>query len=225
MPTDTPTDCTTLAKALNLASPASMPRRRRGLNLTCGAAGGAVKALPLPREIPPLPSGPRLLLLGDMDAVSHGLAEGRGGSSRASNEQVAAVLEQVQSAARALGSTRCQVRWAASTATVKYHLNLVTNSPSNTWAFRYGLDGADRALLEELDGLAAGRAGVAGRKQAGRRADLIVLIAQDHIYAPAVRRLRLQGIPTWVLQPGRYIAAELYKSAIAVTRLTMPHAA
>ena len=62
-------------------------------------------------------------------------------------------------------------------------------------------------------------------QHAGRQADLVILIALDHIYAPAIRGLRLLGVPTWVLQPGWFIAADLYKAAAAVTRLTPPMAA
>jgi hypothetical protein len=53
----------------------------------------------------------------------------------------------------------------------------------------------------------------------------VILIAGDHIYAPAIRRLRLLGVPTWVLQHGRFIAADLYRAATAVTRLALPAAA
>lgn len=62
-------------------------------------------------------------------------------------------------------------------------------------------------------------------KNARQLADLVVLIGQDHSYAPAVRRLRLLGVPTWVRQPGRFIAADLCKAAAAVIRLALPVAA
>jgi hypothetical protein len=159
-----------------------------------------------------------------MDALSHGLAEGLA-LSRASDENVSAVLDQVMLTARQVGSRRCPVRWAASSATARYHLDLVTRSANNVWSIRRGLDGADHALLEELEHIAAATQGANQRRHAAPPADLIVLIAQDHIYAPAVRRLRLLGVPTWVLQPGRFIAADLYKAAAAVTRLAHPMAA
>ena len=87
-----------------------------------------------------------------------------------------------------------------------------------------GLDGADHALLEELDHLAAATISANCGKHAERPADLVILIALDDIYVPAIRRLRLLGIPAWVLQPGRFIAADLYTAA-AVTRLVAPMAA
>ena len=47
----------------------------------------------------------------------------------------------------------------------------------------------------------------------------MILVAQDHIFAPAVRRLRLLGVPTWLLVPGHRVAAELYTAACAVTSI------
>lgn len=180
--------------------------------------------LPFPPGLPALPLAPRLLVLGDMDALSHGLAE-RLASSRAADADVWAVLEQVMLTASRLGSRRCPVRWAASSATARYHLNLMTRSANNVWSIREGLDGADYALLEELEHIAAAAAGAHRGKNAAPPVDMIILIALDHIYAPAVRRLRLLGIPTWVLQPGRFIAADLFTAAAAVTRLALPMAA
>ena len=101
----------------------------------------------------------------------------------------------------------------------------MTRSANNVWSIRRGLDGADHALLEELEHLTAATIGANHGKHAERPANLVILIALDHIYAPAIRRLRLLGVPTWVLQPGRFIAADLYKAAAAVTRLAPPMAA
>lgn len=180
--------------------------------------------LPFPAELPALPGSPRLLVLGDMDALSHGLAEGSG-CGRASDVRVWAVLEQVMLTISGLGPRKCPVRWAASSATARYHLDLMTRSANNVWSIRRGLDGADYVLLEELEQLTAAMISANHGKHAGRPADLVILIALDHIYAPAIRRLRLLGVPTWLLQPGRFIAADLYKAAAAVSRLTPPMAA
>lgn len=130
-----------------------------------------------------------------------------------------AVLGQVRISAGAFGSIT-RVRLAASSATARHHVDLVTRSANNVWSIRRGLHGADHALLEELEDLTAARLAPGNHKHVARDAGLVVLIAQDHIYAPAVRRLWLLGVPTWVLQPGRYIAAELYKAATAVTILS-----
>jgi hypothetical protein len=180
--------------------------------------------LSFPADLPSLPPRPQLLLLGDMDALSHGLAEGSG-RGRACDEHVWAVLEQVMLTASGLSWRRCPVRWAASSATARYHLDLMTRSANNVWSIRRGLDGADHVLLEELDHLTAATISASHSKNEGRQADLVILIGLDHIYAPAIRQLRLLGVPTWVLQPGRFIAADLYKAATAVTRLTPPMAA
>jgi hypothetical protein len=183
---------------------------------------GTLDVLRFPADLPALARPSRVVVLGDVDALSHGLAEGSA-KSRGSDAHVWAVLQQVMLTASQLGSCGCPTRWAASSATARYHLSLLTRSANNVWSVRWGLDGADHALLEELEFIAVATAS-AGR-DAGRPADLIILIAQDHIYAPAVRRLRLLGVPTWVLQPGRFIAADLYKAATAVTRLSSPLAA
>ncbi len=179
-------------------------------------AGRAV--LPFPPDLPPLPQPPRLLVLGDMDALSHGLAEGSA-RSRAPDTYVWAVFEQVRLTASRLGCRGYPIRWAASSATARYHLDLMTRSANNVWSIRRGLNGADYALLEELDHIAITAIRACHNENTAPPADLVILIAQDHIYAPAVRRLRLLSVPTWVLQPGRFIAADLYKAATAVTRL------
>jgi hypothetical protein len=98
-------------------------------------------------------------------------------------------------------------------------VDILTASANNRWAVRRGLDGADKALLEELHHLIDVRliATRPARKCPGRPADLVILVAQDHIYAPAVRQLRLLGIPCWLLVPGHLVAADLYSAACAVT--------
>jgi hypothetical protein len=71
----------------------------------------------------------------------------------------------------------------------------MTRSANNVWSVRAGLDGADHVLLEELEYIAAATMSRRHGKNPGRAADLVILIAGDHIYAPAVRRLRLLGVP------------------------------
>jgi hypothetical protein len=180
--------------------------------------------LPFPEDLPALRQSARLRVLGDMDALSHGLAEGLS-RRRALDAHVWAVLEQVLLTASRLGSRGCPVRWAASSATARCHLDVMMRSANNVWCIRRGLNGADYALLEELEYIEAATICANRGKNAESPADLVMLIASDHIYAPTVRRLRLLGVPTWVLQPSRFIAAELYMAATAVTRLDPPIAA
>jgi hypothetical protein len=45
------------------------------------------------------------------------------------------------------------------------------------------------------------------------------LLGDDPVYAPPVRRLRLLGIPTWLILPGRQVPASLYACACAVSFL------
>ena len=71
----------------------------------------------------------------------------------------------------------------------------MTRSANNVWSIRRGLDGADHALLEELEHLTAATISANHSKSAGRPADLVILIALDHIYAPAIRRLQAAGRP------------------------------
>ena len=79
---------------------------------------------------------------------------------------------------------------------------------NNLFTIRCGLDGADWALLEELADLIDVRmvVGRPGRKRPAQVADLLILVGKDGIYAPPVKRLRLLGIPTWLLVPGRSAA-------------------
>jgi hypothetical protein len=167
-------------------------------------------------------------VLVDADALSHGLAEDAG-TDRASNDDVAACLVRIRKTVHLLiegtsaRSGRYAMRCAGSTATARHHLDLVVDTPNNTWAFCRGLDGADRVLLDRLEGLAAELSAARRRPIRGAkvvtRSRLVMLVGQDHIYAPAVDDLRRLGVPTWVLQPGRFIAAALYKAACAVTPL------
>ena len=174
--------------------------------------------LPYPPELPDgLPARPRVLQLTDADAVSHGLADGTP-RDRAANQEVRACLEVVQATTRAI-DPRARIVCAASSATATRHLDVMTASGGNTWLVRRGLDGADRALLEELDHLgdlhqASHRS---TRKRTAGPADLVILVAQDHTFARSVRRLRLLGVPTWLLVPGRFVAHDLYTAACAAS--------
>jgi hypothetical protein len=174
-------------------------------------------ALPLPPELPELRPSPRVLLLTDGDCVSHGLVDGTA-RGRASDEEVRACLDRVHNTARHL-DPHVRAQCAISTETAVRHLDILTAARNNFFAIRRGLDGADRALLEELADLAGARmiATRPGRKRQARPADLVILVGQDKIYAPPVRQLRLLGIPTWLLIPSRFVAASLYSAACAVT--------
>ena len=55
------------------------------------------------------------------------------------------------------------------------------------------------------------------RQRRTRAADLVILVGDDLVYAPPVRRLRLLGIPTWLMMPGRQVPASLYAYASAVS--------
>jgi hypothetical protein len=175
-------------------------------------------ALPLPAELPAgIIKNPRVMRLIDLDGVSHGLARGTS-RDRAPDQDVQLFLDIVQATACAL-DPRSQVRCAASTATATYHLDVLTASGNNQWSIRRGLDGADQVLLEEMNELISTRlpATRRGRKPRSRRADLVILVGQDHIYAPPVRQLRLLGIPTWLIAPGPPVAASLYSCSCAVS--------
>ena len=174
--------------------------------------------LPYPPELPAgLPARPRVLQLTDADAVSRGLAEGTP-RDRASNQEVRACLELVRATARAI-DPRARMVCAASSATATRHLDVMTASGGNTWLVRRGLDGADRALLEELDHLTDIHRALhqPGRRRPPGPADMVILVAQDPIFARSVRRLRLLGVPTWLLVPGRSVARDLFTTACAVT--------
>jgi hypothetical protein len=179
-----------------------------------------VTALPLPPE---LPAGDfqnlRVTRLIDMDSVSHGLADGTS-RGRAPDQDVQMLLDVVQATALPL-DPRSRVRYAASTATAACHLDVMMASGNNQWAIRRGLDGADQVLLEEMNDLIKARLLATGQRQghAARRASLVILVGQDHIYAPPVRQLRLLGIPTWLIVPGRHVAARLYSCSCAVSFL------
>jgi hypothetical protein len=177
-------------------------------------------ALPLPPELPAgLAHHPRVLLLIDMDAVSHGLACGTG-FSRGSDQDVQRCLEVAHATARSL-DPQARERFAASSKTAAHHLNVLTSSHNGTWSIRRGLGGADQVLLEELDALIKARmlATRPYRPRPAHPADLVLLVAADHGYAQEVRQLRLLGVPTWLLPPTRFVAASLYSSSCCVSFL------
>ena len=117
-------------------------------------------------------------------------------------------LDVAQATARAL-DPQSRIRCAASTATAAYHLDVLTASGNNQWSVSRGPGGADQVLLEEMSDLVDARltATRPGRKRQRRagHADLVILVGQDHVYAAPVRRLRLLGIPTWLLVPGHQV--------------------
>ena len=130
-------------------------------------------------------------------------------------------LDLVASTARAI-DPHAQLRYAASSQTATHHLGVLTADPNNVWAIRRGLDGADGALLEELTQL------IQFRGQAGQpawapaalapHASLVILVAQDRAYAPAVRQLRLLGgtrLDCWCR--ARYVSAALDTAACSVS--------
>ena len=114
-----------------------------------------------------------------------------------------------------------RMRCAVSTETATHHLAVLTSSGNNQWSVCGGPGGVDHAILEEMNDLVNARlaATAPGRKRSVPHADLVILVAGDGIYAPPVRRLRLLGIPTWLLVPGRSVAASLYACSCAVSFL------
>jgi len=173
--------------------------------------------LELSDQLPQLPPNPRVLLLIDVDCVSYGLMEGTG--ERACDEDMRACLELVH--ATAAGVDRRYWTWtrrALSSATAKHHLDVLISAPSNSFTVRYGRNGADLALIEELDDLLKIRSTAArpGRKRPTRLADLVILVGHDGIYAPQVGELRLLGTPTWLLALSDRVADSLLHAACAV---------
>jgi hypothetical protein len=174
-------------------------------------------ALPVPQDLPGLPPHPRVLQLTDGDCVSHGLADNTA-RGRASDQEMRLCLELVHAAA-ALLDPHARIRCAVSTETAARHFGVLAAARNNSFAIRYGLDGADWALIEELTDLIGARtiASQGRRKHQAALADLVILVGKDKIYAPAVRHLRLLGIPTWLIVPGRMPSASLYRAACAVS--------
>ena len=204
-------------------SPGRGPKRRPRLVTAAPDATGRTgepalsAALPWPPELPGLPLHPRVLQLTDGDCVSHGLADGTA-RRRACDQEVRSCLDRVHATARAL-DPHARIRCAVSTETATHHLDVLTTARNNLFTIRRGLDGADGALLEELTDLIVARlmATRPGRKRPAWHADLVILVAGDGIYAPAVMQLRLLGIPTWLLAPGCSPAKSLRSASCAVS--------
>jgi hypothetical protein len=160
--------------------------------------------LELPEGLPELPPNPRVLLLIDVDCVSYGLVEGT--RERASDNDLRACLELVHATAAHVDPTYgTRARRALSSATAKHHRAVLLSAPGNSFTIRTGLNGADLALIEELDEL-----------KIRCTADLVMLVGHDGIYAPPVRTLRLLGIPTWLLALSNRVARPLRDAACAV---------
>jgi hypothetical protein len=187
-------------------------------SLARGPEGRPSIALSPPADLPELGARPRVLQLIDADAVSWGLAGPASG--RASDLQVQWWLEVAQATARSL-DPRARARYAASSKTATHHLDVLTSSGNGTWSIRRGLNDANQVIIEELNALIEDRllASRPHRPRPTRLADLVILVAADHIYAPAVRHLRLLRTPTWLMVPGRFVAASLYSCSSAVSFL------
>lgn len=176
-------------------------------------------ALPLPQGLLDLPPRLRVLQLIDGDCVSHGMAgwrrrEGR----RASDRQVRLCLTRLHATAKLL-DPRARILCAVSRETATSHVDVLVTTRNNSFTIRHGLDGADWALLEELNDLISVRqtASRPGRKRPVRTTGLVILVGNDKIYAPAVTRLRQLGTPTWLVVPGRQAAAALSDASSAVS--------
>ena len=174
-------------------------------------------ALPLPPDLPELPPNPRVLQLTDGDCVARGLVEGTG-RRHASDHEVRSCLDLVLATATLL-DPHAQARCTVSSATALRHFEVLTSARNNSFTINRGLDWADWALLDELAALIDARTMAArpGRKRPARLASLVILVAQDEIYAQPVRQLRLLGIPCWLLVPGRSAAASLRTASCAVS--------
>jgi hypothetical protein len=188
--------------------------------LHVGDQAGQYPALRLPTELPAgLVRNPRVLQLINLDSVSRGLANGTD-LDRASDRDVQRCLGIARATARVL-DPQSRIRCTASTATAAYHLDVLTASGNNEWLIRHRLDGVNQALIEEMTDLIDARliATAPGRGHPAQHADLVILVGQDQIYASPVRRLRLLGIPTWLMVPGHFVAAPLYACSCAVSFL------
>lgn len=162
--------------------------------------------LPAPAELSAVMSvRPAVTLLIDIDALSH-----TSPGTRLANAELSTVMDTVSRTVASIASS-VHRRYAASVRTGNHHADLLFAVPNNTWAVRRGLDGADAAILAELDALAAARP---------HGPHLVVLVANDHIYAEPVRLLRDLGVPTWLLHTGRQaLSGQLYAAATGATKL------
>lgn len=182
-----------------------------------GHQAGQYDPLPRPPELPAgLAENPRVLLLANLDDISRGLA-GDTPPGRASYRDVERCLGIVQATAHLL-DPQSRIRCAASAATAAYYLDALTASGNNEWLVCPGTYDVSQALLEEMADLVYVRliATAPERGRPKRHVNLVILVGQDRIYAPLVTRLRLLGIPTWLIVPGRFVAASLYRCSCAV---------
>jgi hypothetical protein len=177
-----------------------------------------IAALPTPPELPAgLACRPRVLELISADSVSLGCG---------SDQDVRQCLDVAQATARAL-DPQARIRCAASAGTAIYHLDLLTASENNQWSVSRRPGAARQVLLEQMRDLADARLTATGpgrkRQRRAGHADLVVLVGQEPLYAAPVRRLRLLGIPTWLLVPGHQVDPRLYAYACAVSFLGPDH--
>jgi len=173
-----------------------------------------VAALPAPPELPAgLARRPRVLELISADSVSLGCG---------SDRDVRQCLDVARATARAL-DPHARIRCSASAVTAIYHLDLLTASENNQWSVSRRPGTARQVLVEEMRDLADARLIATGpgrkRQRGSGHADLVVLVGRDPLYADPVRRLRLLGIPTWLLVPGRQVDPWLSAHACAVSFL------
>lgn len=173
------------------------------------------------RMPPRLPDGlvraPRILELVDADAISASLVHDYTAHCPC-DLPLSSCLEIAQVCGTSL-DPESRVRCAASAMTAFHHVDVLINAGVVTLAVRRTVGDARRVLLEELADLIDARTSATrpGGSQLPGLPNLLILLATSRVYAPAVRQLRLLGIPCWLLVPGYYAAASLRSCACAVS--------
>lgn len=159
----------------------------------------------------------RILQLIDADAISASLVHDVA-TQCACERSLRSCLE-IARVCAASHDPECRVRCAASVMTALHHVDVLTTGNSVMLAIRSGVEDARGVLLEEMAELIHARVSVgrSGGIRLARLPNLLILVATNRAYTPAVRRLRLLGIPCWLLVPGRYVAPSLRACACAVS--------
>jgi hypothetical protein len=181
--------------------------------------------LQLPAQFPArLPANPRPLLLVDVNAVSHRLTEGQE-HARATNATVGSALETAQTAAPSFNSDHSQVFRAASTATARYHLDLITRSAKNAWAIRLIVATA-RATRDHKARVASATDEVSSIDEQAAAVQLqIVTLLEDRASHWKVLVTRCWELPAHFDRRGATYAGQASKGAavrLAQTRVTRP---
>ena len=134
----------------------------------------------------------------DLDHLSYEEA----GGGRVADASLEASLDSIRLGLKGMDCDVFFVYCACSTATLEHHWRALVSPAQPRWCACRGLDGADRELLREMSFL----------RERGR-AERVVIVGGDGIYADSLKDFSLAGIESWVVGRRGSVSSALRRAA------------